>query len=312
MRTPEVTTLQQHLSRFGSEPEAPCGSQELFDRYSRQVRGEAASSVVKAELEESWPDLPPKSHSLADYETMRMNLRFAPEAEITGIGKGVHRPYKVKFHRGYEVDGLDCRVAVAKTVWSQYETKRYCKSMDPTISGPEREILAYDLDLVMGFDLVPPTVGREVRVIGYASVQCWVLPKTAWESIESKGYNYKKHPRNPWLHRLAAFDFIVGQIDRHAANWMVDEGGRIYAIDNGYSFVKGDDRRFFKSSAGKLLVGEPIHPQVIEEIAGINTSAVERVLNSRGFKEGEEEGVLGRIEQLKKLSTWEKLGGLWG
>lgn len=287
---------------------------ETMDAVSSRREMESLGSrwlcVVKSTSSGGWEELEGKPISAGDKERMRINLRFSPEVEISGIGRGIHRPYKVKLQDGFKQGVLDCRLGVFKTVHCQYETKRYCKSMDLRITGPERELLAYDLDQVLKFDLVPPTVGRELDRIGFGSIQAWVASPSGWEWVQ-KGYDFRQHPKNPWLHRLAAFDFITGNIDRHSGNWMLDAGHRVYAIDNGYSFVKGDDREFLRSSAGKMLVGFPIHPVVMHEIAGISEQQVARVLQGRGFTEGEEDGVLKRIRELKTLDRWRKLGALW-
>jgi hypothetical protein len=150
-----------------------------------------------------------------DHARLTMVLKHADDLYVTPIGKGVHRPYKVRLKTTESCGLIDCSEVVFKTVGCQYETKRYCASVDLTITGPEREVLAYELDRVMKFDLVPPTVGRHVDGLGYGSVMAWVKAPMAVELVKDKSYKYKDHPENIWLHKLAAFDFITGQIDRH-------------------------------------------------------------------------------------------------
>lgn len=259
---------------------------------------------------EDWPILSPKKAEVRDRELMARALKHGDETEVQPIGRGIHRPYRITFSEGVEIGSVTTKQAVMKTVYCQFENKRYCQSVDLSISGPERELLSYELDKVLGFDLVPPVVGREIARMGFGSLQAWVSEPTAWE-WNTKGYDYRKDLRNPWLHRLAAFDFIRGEIDRHANNWLMDVNRRVYAIDNGYSFVKGDDRTWFRSSAGKHLNGTPVHPIVAGEIRSIDEQAVWKVMQDRGFVNGEAEGVLKRIQQLKSLRVWEKLGDLW-
>ena len=257
-----------------------------------------------------WGRLQSKPMTQLDHARMSLVLKHAEELYSEPIGKGIHRPYRVRLKTGEKVEYTNCAVAVMKTVHCQYETKKYCQSMDPRVTGPEREILAYELDRAMGFDLVPPTVGRHVYEIGYGSLQAWVEQPLAVD-WRKKGYHYKEHPENPWLHRLAAYDFICGQIDRHAANWILDKYGRAYAIDNGYAFVKADDRRFLKCNVGKYLVGHKVHPLVQDEVCSINDTAVATVLRNRGFQCGEEEGVMKRLAEMRKLQTWQIMGGCW-
>ena len=252
-----------------------------------------------------------KPLTLQDHGRMMMVLKQSPEISVTPIGRGVHRPYKLKLQNNEQVDVVTCSEAVAKTAHCQYETKRYCASMDLKITGPEREILSYDLDLALGFNLVPPTVGRHVEELGLCSVQAWVRAPMAIDWYKSKKYNYREHPENPWLHKLAAFDFITGQIDRHAANWIMDKVGRVYAIDNGYSFVKGDNRQHLKSNIGKYLVNCHVHPTVKRLVRSVDLSRVRQCLEHRGFQNDEQKGVLKRLREMQNLEVWGVMGKLW-
>lgn len=252
-----------------------------------------------------------KEISVLDHARMTLVLKHSEVLYVDPIGRGVHRPYKLRMKNSERVGLVDCSEVVFKTVHCQYETKRYCQSVDLSITGPERELLAYDIDRACGFDLVPPTVGRHVEDLGYGSVMAWIRAPLAIDWVRNGEYRYRDHPENPWLHRCAAFDFITGQIDRHAANWILDEDRRVYAIDNGYSFVKGDDRRFLKCNIGKYLVGKPVHPDVVNFVQSIDETAVWKTLQNRGFKNGEPEGVMKRLEEMKKTTVWGIMGRLW-
>jgi hypothetical protein len=242
---------------------------------------------------------------------MTLALKHADALYIEPIGKGIHRPYKVRLKTAERKDLIDCSEVIFKTVQCQYETKRYCQSVDLLITGPEREILAYELDRVMNFELVPPTVGRHIDDLGFGSVMAWVRTPLAVEWTKSGKYRYKNHPENPWLHKIAAFDFITGQIDRHAANWLLDSNYRTYAIDNGYSFVKNDDRRFMKCNVGKYLVGKRVNEDVKKLVSTVNDNQVWKTLQNRGFRNKEAEGLMKRLEEMRKLEVWGVMGGMW-
>jgi hypothetical protein len=252
-----------------------------------------------------------KGLSELDHARMTLVLKHADTLYVSPIGKGIHRPYRVRLKTSEKKDYIDCSEVIFKTVQCQYETKRYCQSVDLTITGPERELLAYDIDRAMDFDLVPPTVGRYVDDLGFGAVMAWVRAPLGVEWTKSNKYRYKNHPENPWLHKLAAFDFITGQIDRHAANWIMDNELRVYAIDNGYSFVKNDDRRFLKCNVGKYLVGKPVHPEVTALVKKIDEKKVWKTLQNRGFKCSEPEGVMKRLAEMRDLRVWGIMGGMW-
>jgi hypothetical protein len=256
-------------------------------------------------------DIVAKDARELNHARMTLVLKHAETLYIEPIGKGIHRPYKVRLKTAEKCGYYDCSEVIFKTVHCQYETKRYCQSVDLQITGPERELLAYDVDKAMGFDLVPPTVGRHVDQLGYGSVMAWVRAPLAVDWVKNGRYRYKSHPENPWLHKLAAFDFITGQIDRHAANWILDNEYRVYAIDNGYSFVKNDDRRFLKCNVGKYLVGQRVNDEVVEMVKKIDDQKLWKSLKNRGFKLNEPEGVMKRLEEMRKLSVWGIMGGMW-
>lgn len=275
----------------------------LTDGFLQGLRRSASGIETSVSLSKGLTDL--------DHARMQMVLKHADPLYVEPIGKGVHRPYRVRLRTSEEKGIVTCSEVIFKTVNCQYETKRYCQSVDLSITGPERELLAYDMDRALGFDLVPPTVGRHVDGLGYGTVMSWVRAPLGVEWVKNGEYRYKAHPENPWLHRLAAFDFITGQIDRHAANWILDKRRRVYAIDNGYSFVKGDDRRFMKCNVGKYLVGHPVNPEISEILSKVEDSQVTKVLQNRGFKNGEVEGVMKRLQEMRRTSVWGIMGGLW-
>jgi hypothetical protein len=300
MQTRESVLAARLFSGLHSEEQPEKGSAELSLGLLDMMRG----------AEGDWTPLSRKHGDAETRDLMCRALMDSEESEVASIGQGIHRPFKVTFKDGIESGIMTTLKAVLKTVHFQFENRRYCESVDTKITGPEREMLSYELDQLIGFDLTPPTIGREIAVIGYGSLQAWADQPTAWQWID-RGYDYRKDKKNPWLHRLAAFDFIRGEIDRHSNNWIMDAERRVYAIDNGYSFVKGDNRKWFRTSAGKHLKGTSIHPAVLGEIQSIDEAAVKDLLWGRNFQNDEEAGVLSRIRQLKGLRVWEKLGELW-
>lgn len=261
-----------------------------------------------------------KSGGIQAHGAMCLALAHGEEAEVRPLTKeregemtlsGRHGALQVTFRTGLEEGPVTTRVAVFKTAHVHHENKRYRESMDAVVTGPEREVCSYLVDRALGFDLVPPTVARELDGFGPGSAQAWVDARTGWKWLADGEYDYRKDVHNPWLHRLAAFDFVTGQIDRHANNFIVDAEKRVYAIDNGYSFPAEDDRKWFWSNVGKRLVGSPIHPLVRAEIAVIDPEAVAASLAGAAFRENEVAGVVKRLCELQSLKMWHKLGALW-
>lgn len=279
---------------------------DLSKRTASMLRG-VTEDLYKSSSE--WSDRP-KPLNVADHDAMIAFLREAPISGMQLVGKGIHRPWIITFSDGFSAGLVSCTKAIFKTVRSIEETSYYKSSTDPAVTSPERELAAYALDRAVGFDLIPPTAAREVFDQGFGAVQAWVHSPLAVDWFEA-GYNYREDYENPWLHRLCAFDFLCGNLDRHAGNWILDSFHRVYAIDNGYSFVKDDHRRYLKCNIGRLFFERPVHPQVAEEIKAIKPEFIVAALRSFGFRAGETEGVLKRLAELKQKSVWDIQDGKW-
>jgi hypothetical protein len=106
----------------------------------------------------------------------------------------------------------------------------------PTGTFYKREVAAYKVDQILGFDLVPPTAEREL----YGEVGSHQLfmkdYKIANEALNDPGKwgAVKIETRS----RLNLLDYFLGSEDRHGGNWMINNKGNIAAIDNGLSLGK--------------------------------------------------------------------------
>ena len=96
----------------------------------------------------------------------------------------------------------------------------------PDESGWKREVAAFQLDDVLGLGVVPETKGGTYDGLGAGSVQRDV-------PLGSKGLNAYSDAD---IDRLAVFDYITGNSDRHSDNYRTDVDGRPKATDNGFCF----------------------------------------------------------------------------
>lgn len=309
MRTPEA---KRASALFGS----------ALDRPGERPGPAWIVERARAALPESdsWLPVVQKAGGAQEHGAMCLALAHGEGAEVRPLTKeqegetvlsGRHGALQIVFREGLDHGPVTTRAAVFKTAHVHRENRRYRESMDPVVTGPEREVCSYLVDRALGFDLVPPTVARDLEGFGPGSAQAWVNARTGWKWLADGEYDYRRDLRNPWLHRLAALDFVTGQIDRHANNFIVDAERRVYAIDNGYAFPKEDDRKWFWSNVGKRLVGDPVHPLVRAEIAAADPDAVASVLSGATFREEEAAGVSKRLRELQSLKVWRKLGSLW-
>jgi uncharacterized repeat protein (TIGR03843 family) len=125
---------------------------------------------------------------------------------------------------------------------------------DNTLSG--REVAAANLDVMLDWNLVPPTRWISDGPVGPGMVQKWIeeidelrpvnifetdrVP-TGWlsilDAVDQTGRPVTlAHEDNEALMRMALFDAIVNNADRKAGHILADENGRIFAIDHGVCF----------------------------------------------------------------------------
>lgn len=113
-------------------------------------------------------------------------------------------------------------------------------ALDPEFLPAEREALAYGFDQLFGLDIVPPTKIAEIDgKVG--SSQLMVTGSTLQRANRAKVEHLAKTNKKVYkkLSRMAIFDIITGNVDRHLGNIMFDEKRNdIFAIDNGASFTR--------------------------------------------------------------------------
>lgn len=128
-----------------------------------------------------------------------------------------------------------------------------------------RESIASTIDDLLGWGLVPKTT---VRIIDghVGSAQEWARGKVGWDADDSKV------PRMEWM-RMAAFDVIIGNRDRHPGNYLVKTDGKLVAIDHGYSLdYAGGGRDFqpFNRAAIDRVGGEEIPQSLMDDLVNLD------------------------------------------
>ena len=96
---------------------------------------------------------------------------------------------------------------------------------------PRREVAAYELSEALGWGWCPPTVLRD-GPLGEGSVQRFVdadFSEHYFTLLEDERHDDA-------FRRLCAFDLVANNTDRKGGHCLLDEDGRIWAIDNGLCF----------------------------------------------------------------------------
>ena len=94
-----------------------------------------------------------------------------------------------------------------------------------------REVAAWELDVLLGTDLVPTTVAREDLPFGVGSLQWWVADATDDHYFTLR----EREELLGWFQDLSAFDVVANNADRKGGHVLFD-GSRCWAIDNGLCF----------------------------------------------------------------------------
>jgi hypothetical protein len=100
------------------------------------------------------------------------------------------------------------------------------------------EIAAYKLDRMLGMNMVPPIVERNMDGKNGAAV-LWVE--------NTRGWSVEKPPQGPepsWslqLTRMKMFDLLIANIDRNQGNLIYDHDWHLFLIDHSRAFTRKKD-----------------------------------------------------------------------
>ena len=94
-----------------------------------------------------------------------------------------------------------------------------------------REVAAYELSRLLGWDIVPPTVERDGPE-GLGSMQLFIEHDPAEHFFELRDRDDLREQ----LVRMAAFDLVANNADRKGGHVLLDARGRLWGIDQALCF----------------------------------------------------------------------------
>jgi len=173
------------------------------------------------------------------YAEFEQFLRTAPIDKVRDVGQGVTKPRQAFFRPG----GL-AESAVVKKLPPRWRGNFF--------ESYKSEIAAYELDRLLGMNMVPVTVER--RIEGeLASVQLWVNGPLLSEVERQVPLDPAEWSRQ--VRRYRVFDDLIANIDRNATNIIVDDEWNLILIDHSRAFavdrmpnegkITGIDRELF-------------------------------------------------------------------
>jgi hypothetical protein len=159
---------------------------------------------------------------IGKYSEYEEYLKTAAIDRVTSVPIGVTHPRRAFFAAGGLVESVVVKhlpTGIRSGFWESYKS----------------EIAAYEMDRLLGLDMVPPTVER--RVEGeLASIQLWVKGCRLLKDV-----NQSACPRpNEWAKQVCrqrVFDNLVANIDRNAGNLLVDGEWNLILIDHSRAFA---------------------------------------------------------------------------
>jgi hypothetical protein len=147
-----------------------------------------------------------------------------------------------------------------KAVWKPHKRIK--------LSNYRAEVLAYELDVLLGFNLVPPTIERTIDG-KLGSLQLFeegisgVLLRYNTDNVMD--YDARVLVQHN-LKKQSLFDYLIRNGDRHRANYLFTVNGKVISIDNGSSFTgqgykmqsfedrKSDIESFIQTDEGKKIL----------------------------------------------------------
>jgi hypothetical protein len=148
---------------------------------------------------------------------------FLENAEVVSmkeLGTGANEPKRLTLRMGDRtLRGLwkPIERGPKEWAWESYET----------------EVAAYEVDRMLGLDMVPPTVVKEIDG-QKGSLQLWVDGVQLYEDVD--GSSHETVSWEAQMSHMRVFDLLIGNWDRGPRNFMVDDEWNVVLIDHSQAF----------------------------------------------------------------------------
>lgn len=177
-----------------------------------------------------------------------------------------------------------------------------------------RERAAYEIDQLLGLNVVPPVVIRKISNVP-GSVQEWKANcETAFEA-GGDSWTVEADPMD--VYGIAVLDYITQNTDRHTGNFLVDRNygrpeNKLWAIDHGYSLPHDADLgvAYYLSEPHRYLTDVnrlKLPKEMISRLSKIDPGLLKAKLSRLGIEETACAGAMARFRQIvttKKLPEY--------
>ena len=152
-------------------------------------------------------------------------LRSAPVVRTENTDRGVHTPVRAFFESGGPLGSMTWKALPPGRTGGYFESYK-------------SEIAAYAIDRMLGLDMVPPKVERELEGETGVAVM-WVEGARTFADIGRvpKAPPAKAPMWNRQMRRAKMFHNLIGDIDPNLGNWLVDSDWHLILIDHSRAFT---------------------------------------------------------------------------
>jgi hypothetical protein len=193
-------------------------------------------------------------------------------AEIVGaedLPTGITEPQRITLRRG----GVELR-AVAKQLSTDFGASHSTQSLN---EGDRfgYDVAAYELDRLLGLDMIPVTVTRKVGG-QMSAVQFWIEDSiNARQMLEAKLVPEGWCPVEPQYNLMNVFDVLVHNTDRTQENLLLTRDWNVVLIDHSRAFTlkQGDPRLLYQ---GPVV----LPPALAKRLAALDKATLERELGA--------------------------------
>ncbi len=154
-------------------------------------------------------------------------LKTAQIVRMEDIGLGVTKPKKAYLAPGGPVEAMTWKAIKPGTYSGYYESYK-------------SEIVAYELDKLLGLEMIPPTVERRIDNQLGAAVM-WASPVKSFKDLGGAPVppGSRVMAWNKQIVRTKMFDNLIYNKDPNLGNWLLDPDWNLILIDHTRSFTPG-------------------------------------------------------------------------
>ncbi len=173
--------------------------------------------------------------SLADQEQFLLNGRIE---QVKGVRKGVTGTQRATLSDGALTH--DASIQTIDESKARYETARRLEFNFRDYWG--YNVAAYRLGVMLGMDMIPPSVLRQYR--SEKAAFTWWVDDVMMDEMERQKQKVSPPDMVPWnaqLHILRVFDELIANTDRNQGNMLIDSRWKLWLIDHSRAFRTSSD-----------------------------------------------------------------------